>query len=84
MFVDRYGYDSGSFVSPLGTPYENRSLPIGTDKKPYSVFEILAPIEVKAGRAAPWFNKIGGGIQYKFDRSISELIEQGLLRRVGA
>ena len=81
--VDRFGYDSGTFVSPVGTPYTNRSLPIGTDKKPYTVFEILKPVEVQAGKIAPWFGEKGGGIQYEFSSPISELIDLEILRKVG-
>ena len=81
--VDRFGYDSGTFVSPEGTPYTNRSLPIGTDAKPYTVFEVVLPVEVQAGKIAPWFGEVGGGIQYEFSSSINELIEAGILRKVG-
>lgn len=31
--VDRYGYDGGYFISPEGTSYTERALPVGTDKK---------------------------------------------------
>ena len=34
--IDRYGYDNGTFVSPKGTAYTERALPIGTDKTVYS------------------------------------------------
>ena len=81
--VDRFGYDSGTFVSPEGTPYTNRSLPKGTAAKPYTVFEVVLPVEVQAGKIAPWFGEAGGGIQYEFNSSINELIEAGILRKVG-
>lgn len=80
--IDRYGYDGGTFVSPKGIPYTERSLPLGTDKKPYTVFEVVKPIEVQAGKIAPWFGEKGGGIQYEFSQKISELLEQGILRKV--
>lgn len=51
--IDRYGYDGGTFVSPKGIPYTERSLPIGTDQKPYTVFEVVKPVEVQAGKIAP-------------------------------
>ena len=28
----------------------------------YSVFEVVEPINVKAGKIAPWFDESGGGI----------------------
>lgn len=40
------------------------AVPPGTDMKPYSVFEVIEPIKVKAGEIAPWFDEPGGGIQY--------------------
>lgn len=80
--VDRYGYDGGYFVSPEGTSYTERALPVGTDKKPYTVFEIVKPVEVQSGKIAPWFGEKGGGIQYEFSNKISELLEQGILRKV--
>ena len=80
--IDRYGYDGGTFVSPKGIPYTERSLPIGTDQKPYTVFEVVKPVEVQAGKIAPWFGEKGGGIQYEFSQKISDLLQQGILRKV--
>jgi len=81
--VDRYGYEGGTFVSPEGTPYLNRSLAPGTDLQPYNVYEVVKPVEVQAGEIAPWFDQPGGGLQYEFSKPINELIEDGTLRRVG-
>ena len=80
--IDRYGYDSGTFTSPEGTPYEMRALAPGTDSKPYSVVEVVKPLEVKAGEIAPWFDEPGGGIQYLLPESIEDLLEAGIIRRV--
>lgn len=81
--VDRYGgYDGGTFVLPKGTSYTERALPTGTDKKPYTVFEVVKPVEVQAGKIAPWFGEKGGGIQYEFSKKIADLLEQGILRKV--
>ena len=80
--IDRYGYDGGTFVSPKGISYTERSLPIGTDQKPYTVFEVVKSVDVQAGKIAPWFGENGGGIQYEFSQKISDLLEQGILRKV--
>ncbi|MDE7333072.1 MAG: TNT domain-containing protein [Lachnospiraceae bacterium] len=80
--IDRYGYDGGTFASPRGIPYTERALPIGTDQKPYTVFEVVRPVDVQAGKIAPWFGEKGGGIQYEFSQKISELLQQGILRKV--
>jgi len=81
--IDRYGYDGGTFVSPEGTPYSQRALAPGTESKPYTVFEVAKPVEVQGGKIAPWYGEEGGGIQYEFSESISELLEQGILKKVG-
>ena len=80
--IDRYGGSSGQFVSPEGTPFGMRSLPPGSETRPYNIYEVVKPIEVKAGEIAPWFNQPGGGTQYMFNKSIEELIKTGILRKV--
>ena len=81
--IDRYGFEGGTFVSPEGIPYSSRALAPGTEKKPYNVYEVIKPIEVQAGKIAPWFNEPGGGIQYELSISVKKLIEDGFIRRVG-
>ena len=81
--VDRYGYDGGTFVLPEGTPYSQRALAPGTEKKPYTIFEVMKPIAVQGGKTAPWFGEEGGGMQYEFSVPISELLEHGVLKKVG-
>jgi hypothetical protein len=71
-----------TFVSPQGVPSPKRALAPGTTDKPCSVFEVVNPLEVKAGKIAPWFNQPGGGMQYELGKSIKELLECGAIRRV--
>ncbi|MDR2088480.1 MAG: TNT domain-containing protein [Clostridiales Family XIII bacterium] len=59
--VDRYGGETGKFVSPQGTPYANRSLPPSSDARPYNAYEVVKPIDVKSGKISPWFDQPGGG-----------------------
>ena len=80
--IDRYGSDFGSFTSPEGIPYEMRAVAPGTKLKPYSVFEVVEPINVKAGKIAPWFDEPGGGIQYLLPDTVDELLDAGVLRRI--
>jgi hypothetical protein len=80
---DRYGYEGGTFDSPEGTPFEMRSLPPGSDLKPYTIYEVVKPFEVYSGRVAPWFGQSGMGILYVFGMSIKQLVDLGILRRVG-
>ena len=81
--VDRYGADSGTFVSPQGTPFGARSLPPSSLSKQFNTYEVVNPVEVNGGTVAPWFGQGGGGIQYEFDQSIADLIEGGFLKAVG-
>ena len=80
--LDRYGSDFGSFTSPEGVPYKMRSVVPGTDLEPYSVFEVVKPIEVKSGQIAPWFDEPGGGIQYLMPQTIEDLLNAGIIRRI--
>ena len=80
--IDRYGSDYGSFTSPEGTPYEMRAVAPGTDQIPYSVFEVVEPINVKSGSIASWFDEPGGGIQYLLPDTVDELLDAGILRRI--
>ncbi|MBU6410520.1 MAG: glycohydrolase toxin TNT-related protein, partial [Verrucomicrobia bacterium] len=77
--VDRFGSDVGSFVSPVGTPFWQRSLPASFASKPYSVFQVMRPIEVRAGTVAPAFGMAGLGTQFQFHLSVEELVEEGYL-----
>jgi len=80
--IDRYGWDTGKFAAPAGTPYRQRSLPPGTDNLTrYSVFEIIEPLEVKMGKTAPWFDEEGAGVQYLLPDSIMNLLLSGMIRR---
>ena len=80
--IDRYGSDYGSFTSPEGTPYEMRAVAPRTDQRPYSVFEVVEPINVKSGSIASWFDEPGGGIQYLLPDTVDELLDVGILRRI--
>lgn len=88
--IDRYGgymengefRDRGTFVADTGTPYEQRALPDGTDQKPYRRYEVVRPIPVQTGPAAPWFGQPGGGTQHELPDSVENLTAQGYLREV--
>lgn len=80
--IDRYGTDRGKFAAPEGTPFAARSLAPGSENYTYNIYEIIKPLEVKAGRTAPWFGQPGGGIQYKLPMSMKELYNQGFIRAI--
>lgn len=86
---DRYGgyyengnlVDTGKFVSPEGTPFEQRALPNSTLNKPHTTYEVVKPIpDVDSGKVAPWFDKPGGGTQMDLPMSIDELLEGGYIK----
>lgn len=76
--VERYGYEGGTSVSPVDVPFPNRALAPRTDKKPYTIYEVVKPVEVQTGKIAPWFHESGGGIQHEFSKPISKLNGKGL------
>ena len=75
--------DGGSYGGKVGTPYEKRALPKGSDTRPYRVFEVTKDIpNVKEGKIIPWFGQEGGGIQYKLPGSIDDLIQGGIIKLI--
>lgn len=72
--IDRYG-DNGNaqFFSPNGTPWSQRSLPPGSEDKKFISLEVLKEIPCSSGEIAPWFNQLGGGIQYYTNIQIESL-----------
>lgn len=80
--IDRYGNPTGTFVSPKGTAYSQRALPAGSNLRPYHVYEVIKPLECQGGKIAPWFDEIGGGIQFKFEKSIKQLLDEGYIKEV--
>jgi hypothetical protein len=77
--IDRFGIASGSYVSPTGTPFIQRSLAPGTQYAPYNIYNVLKPIDVQAGPIAPAFGMPGGGMQYKLPSPVQSLIDSGHL-----
>jgi len=80
--IDRYGAASGSYLSPFGTPYADRSIPPSSldsvdahgaslGNCNYHEYEVLKPFAVEAGPIAPGFGQPGYGIQYLPDGHVS-------------
>lgn len=80
---DRYGFDSGKYVSPVGTLGYMRSLPPGTTNAPYSSFRVAKPLDIQGGTVSPWFRQLGGGAQYRLPHSVQRLLQSGHIERVG-
>jgi hypothetical protein len=80
--IDRYGSREGSFVSPVGTPFPNRSLPDAKINAPFEIYEVLRPLNVESGIIAPAYGQPGLGIQYKLPYSIDDLIYYNFLKPI--
>ena len=82
--VDRYGYPGGNYVSPVNTPFSMRALPPEAKAKPYTIYQVIKPINnVHESQISPWFGEIGGGTQYRLSNTVQELVDSGHLKELG-
>ena len=79
--IDRYGSERGMYASPVGVPYEQRSLPPNNSGE-YHQYRVLTPFMVQKSAVMPWFNQIGFGIQYRLPMNINTLIDNGYIIRI--
>ena len=77
--IQRVGALTGYFSAPAGTPWQTLSLPYDKIGQAITQLRVVKPFEVLAGRAVPWFQSIGGGMQYLTNQSIQRLIDSGFL-----
>lgn len=76
----RIGGDTGSFVAPPKTSPDKLSLAPRTDITKYTEYLVTKPISgVEKATVAPWFDKLGGGTQFKLPMTIRELIREGYI-----
>ena len=81
--LTRYGKPTGRYVTPDGMTFEQRALPSTTNEGDFHVYCVERPIDgVQKGKIAPWFGRLGGGIQYKLPDRIVNLMEASMLREV--
>ncbi|KAK9364556.1 hypothetical protein V1509DRAFT_643560 [Lipomyces kononenkoae] len=91
MVLDRFGKEgNGTFVSPVGAPYMQRSLPPENLDWPqgllpypynYHLYQVIKPFNVSAGPIAQGFGQPGQGVQYNVaPRDILYLVENEFLR----
>ncbi|MFV2116568.1 glycohydrolase toxin TNT-related protein [Micromonospora sp. LOL_025] len=82
----------GRYASPEGTPEQARSLPpLPAEVSPFGAdvaredrqYRVLKPYDVEAGPAANAFGRDGGGTQYLLPHSIRELLDEGVIERIG-
>jgi hypothetical protein len=80
--IDRFGQPTGNFLAPADASYMGRAVPYDRLKMPYYRYEVVKPLRVQAGKAAPWFDQPGGGMQYKTSERVQVLVERGYLRQI--
>jgi hypothetical protein len=82
--LQRTGDFVGRFVAPAGTPTPMLSLPYDKIGQATTILQVQESITVLAGRVAPWFGQMGGGIQYLIlDGRVDQLIRDGILTILG-
>ncbi|MEU2053356.1 TNT domain-containing protein [Streptomyces bungoensis] len=98
QFLDRFGNESGRFLSPAGTKFGQRAIPpsnlnTSDPRYPfdYHLYKVAKNVTVCAGPAAPAFEQPGGAIQYATSSSackdtvrvsVGDLVGNGTLVRV--
>jgi hypothetical protein len=80
--IDRFGSENGSFFSPKGEPYDDRSVPYVCSKMAYTVYRVDKPLQVKGCKAAPWFDEPGGAEQFQTAEPASKLRASGAIEVV--
>ena len=71
--------DRGRFASPPGTPLEARAIPGGAANRVLKRYQVVKPVKVRAGRAAPWDGQPGLGYQWELPDTINNLEESGII-----
>nr|WP_175476132.1 TNT domain-containing protein [Evansella caseinilytica] len=93
--IDRYGSNpSGQYFSPAGSSYESRALPPHMSEQPYTKYRVVKDFDVKSGKIAPWFDEVGGGIQFNsqikildkygdaYDATVENLVKLGYIKKI--
>lgn len=79
----RYGDPVGRYTSPVGVPFEQRSLSYFENPKAYHQYEVLKPIDnVTTSQIAAAFEQPGGGMQYELPSSVDQLINDKFLKEI--
>ncbi len=78
----RYGIENSNshYFAPNGSTAESLSLPYGTNTQIINYYELIQPLNVESGLAAPWFSQPGGGVQYWSEKSLQELIRLQIIK----
>ncbi|MGH7154937.1 MAG: TNT domain-containing protein [Acetobacteraceae bacterium] len=77
--LDRFGDNAGTFFSPKGAGYRERSLPYVCRGYAYTVYRVVKPLPALLGTAAPWFGEPGGAVQVKTTACANQLLAAGVI-----
>ena len=79
----RYGGEKiGRYASDIGTEYSKLSLPNKEETVEYHEYKVSKSFECTKGTVAPNFHQEGGGTQYVFNKTISEMLKDGTIERI--
>ncbi|TWU73569.1 hypothetical protein ED733_004451 [Metarhizium rileyi] len=89
MLVDRFDGEPVGFLSPYGTPLEERAIPPSLlaldpkrpDSTPYNYhkYQVLKDHPVRVGTIAPWLDQPGNGTRIIMGSALDEAIQGGFL-----
>jgi len=98
--VDRFGNETGRFLSPAGDKFGKRAIPPSSlntsdPRYPYDyhLYRVAKPVTVCSGLTAPGFEQTGNGVQYVTSSnycqgmtftSVKNLVDNGTLVRLNA
>jgi len=82
--LDRFGPDSGRFLSPQGESYASRALPWVCTSLRYHVYKVDRPLTAEIGTAAAYFGEPGGAIQIKLSRPVARFLAERVLSEIPA
>jgi hypothetical protein len=80
--IDRFGDPNGRYLSPAGTPFDDRAIPGDSLDKGYHRYEVVREIPAWMGGIAPAMGFPGGGIQYLSPHSVEDLVLAGYLKEI--
>lgn len=76
--IDRYGGNNGTFFGDEGTSIPERAMAPNSDFSKYNKYVVAREMPVRKGKIAPWFDQLGGGIQYQIDPGFVSSIKSKL------
>jgi hypothetical protein len=80
--IARYGSESGRYATDVGTNPTDLSLPYDTDTQEYHEYRVCRDVTCVSGKIGAAFDVDGGGTQYQFSKSFSEMVSDGTLEKI--